>query len=169
VVEVQSHRGIPGPILLRVPTSCLCAEVNQAFADKLRIQRIMSDDSLSHQEKQQQVLAIWRGRVDVVDRSASFTNHRAAPSPPITLPGPAMQALIDLEVLPLDDTTNTTRHATPAINTFARSDSVPNHEPGDTGILTHPEILIRAECTRARNSVGSQPTHQEWGRPSTTP
>ena len=50
-VEVQSHRGIPGPILPRVLTSCLGAEVNQAFPDKLRIQRIMSDAGLSHQEK----------------------------------------------------------------------------------------------------------------------
>ena len=37
----------------------------------------MHDDALSHQEKQLHVQAIWAGKVDGVNMSASFTNHRA--------------------------------------------------------------------------------------------
>jgi len=104
----------------------------------------MRDAALSHQERQLQVQAIWAGQVDGVNMLASFTDHRAGPSPPITPPGPAMNALIALEVLPLEDTTNTTRHVTPATETLTNRGSVPNPQPEGTGIPeVYPEILVQ--------------------------
>jgi len=142
-VEVQSHLRIPGPMLPRAPASS-GAGVDQALTDQQLIRHIMRDAGLSHQDKQLQVQAIWAGHFDRVNMPASFTNHRAGPSPPITPPSPAMNALIELEVLPLEDTTNTTRHVTPAILTLANSDGVPNPQLEGTGIPdSSPDILIQ--------------------------
>jgi len=142
-IEVQSHRGITGPLLPRVPASS-GAGLDKEQTNQRLIKHIMLDEALSHQEKQLHVQAIWADKVDEVNMSASFTNHRARPSPPITLSGPASNTLIELEVLPLKDTTNTTRHITPAIETLADSSSVPNPPPGRSRISdTYPDILIQ--------------------------
>ena len=142
-VEAQSHRGIPGPMLPRVPASS-GAGVNKALTEARLIKYIMGDAGLSHQEKQLQVQAIWAGHFAGVNMPAPFTNHRAGPGPPITPPGPAMNALIELEVLTLEDTTNTTHHVTPVILTLANSDSAPNPQRVGTGIPdSSPDILIQ--------------------------
>jgi len=74
----------------------------------------MHGDALSHKEKQLQVQAIWAGKVDGVNMSASFTNHRA------TVESLALLAPI------------------------ANSASVPNPQPGGSGISeTYPDILIQ--------------------------
>jgi len=139
-----SHQGISGPILPRVPTPGLDAGVDRVFpTTSLRIKRIMSDAGLSHREKTLLVTAIWQAPKSVADRSTSSTNLRTGSRPPATLPDPAMNALVKLEVPPIDDTTDITPPVTSATETLADSGSVPNPQPEGTGILTHPDILIQ--------------------------
>ena len=55
-----------------------------------------------------------------------------------------MNLPIELEVLPIEGTTNTTRQVTPAIGTLANSASVPYPQPGGSGIPeTYSDILIQ--------------------------
>ena len=55
-----------------------------------------------------------------------------------------MNLPIELEVLPIEGTTNTTRQVTPAIGTLANSASVPYPQPGGSGTPeTYSDILIQ--------------------------
>jgi len=57
------------------------------------------------------------------------------PGPPITPSGRARDALIGLEVLSEEETTNATRQTTPAIGLLTRSASRPDSQLGGPGIL----------------------------------
>ena len=116
----------------------------QGLAMARRIKGIMHDECLSHRERQLQVQAIWAVYFAEVNMPGPSTNCRAEPDPPPIFPGPVINAPIDLEVLPLEYTPDTTCHVTPATLTPANKESAPNPQRVDTGTPdSAPDILIQ--------------------------